>query len=182
MRKLLDALQSGRLFELTETSKDEAFDFLGRVLEAIPEIPDNSGVVEAMRAREQSGNTSVSPGLACPHARVEGITADIYCTVGWSKDGIDYDAPDGQKVHLLVAYWIPDCQRVAFLKEMSGLAKAVLSTGGIGVIRDCSTLGEVRHRLLDWVTVALNEGSPDVRARMLKLSEKSDERTPPTQP
>ncbi len=51
MRILLEALQAGRLFELTETSKKGAFEFLGRVLEAIPEIPDDSGVVEAMLAR-----------------------------------------------------------------------------------------------------------------------------------
>lgn len=177
MRILLEALQAGRLFELTETSKRGAFEFLGRVLEAIPEIPDDSGVVEAMQAREASGNTAIAPGVACPHARVEGITADIYCALGWSKEGIDYEAGDGQRVHLMVAYWIPDCQRVGFLKEMSGLAKAIMSSGGIESIRGCETLGEVRHRLLDWVTVVLsNDSGPEARARMLRLSEKMNER------
>jgi mannitol/fructose-specific phosphotransferase system IIA component (Ntr-type) len=177
MRILLEALQAGRLFELTETSKRGAFEFLGRVLEAIPEIPDDSGVVEAMQAREASGNTAIAPGVACPHARVEGITADIYCALGWSKEGIDYEAGDGQRVHLMVAYWIPDCQRVGFLKEMSGLAKAIMSSGGIESIRGCETLGEVRHRLLDWVTVVLsNDSGPEARARMFRLSEKMNER------
>ena len=177
MRILLEALQAGRLFELTETSKRGAFEFLGRVLEAIPEIPDDSGVVEAMQAREASGNTAIAPGVACPHARVEGITADIYCALGWSKEGIDYETGDGQRVHLMVAYWIPDCQRVGFLKEMSGLAKAIMSSGGIESIRGCETLGEVRHRLLDWVTVVLsNDSGPEARARMLRLSEKMNER------
>ncbi|NBX34496.1 hypothetical protein EBR16_03920, partial [bacterium] len=63
MRILLEALQAGRLFELTETSKQGAFEFLGRVLEAIPEIPDDSGVVEAMHAREAAGNTAIAPGV-----------------------------------------------------------------------------------------------------------------------
>jgi mannitol/fructose-specific phosphotransferase system IIA component (Ntr-type) len=186
MRILLEALQAGRLFELTETSKPAAFEFLGRVLEAIPEIPDNSGVVEAMAAREATGNTAIAPGVACPHARVEGITADIHCALGWSKAGINYDAADGQPVRLVIAYWIPDCQRVGFLKEMSGLAKAIMTSGGIESLRDCDTLGEVRHRLLDWVTVVLsNDSAPDARARMLRLSEKINERTdlpPPAAP
>jgi mannitol/fructose-specific phosphotransferase system IIA component (Ntr-type) len=177
MRILLEALQAGRLFELTETSKKGAFEFLGRVLEAIPEIPDDSGVVEAMHAREAAGNTAIAPGVACPHARVEGITADIHCALGWSKDGIDYEAGDGKRVHLVIAYWIPDCQRVGFLKEMSGLAKAIMTSGGVESFRDCGTLGEVRHRLLDWVTLVLSHDSgPDARARMLRLSEKINER------
>lgn len=177
MRIFLEALQSGRLFEISETSKPAAFEFLGRVLEAIPEIPDGSGVVEAMNAREDSGNTAIAPGVACPHARVEGLTADIYCAVGWSKQGIDYGTEDGVRVHLLAAYWIPDCQRVGFLKEMSGLAKAIQATGGIDSLRGCATLGEVRNKLLDWVTVALTESGPDARARMLRLSAKIPERT-----
>ncbi|NBX34007.1 hypothetical protein EBR16_01370, partial [bacterium] len=87
-------------------------------------------------------------------------------------------AGDGRRVHLVIAYWIPDCQRVGFLKEMSGLAKAIMASGGIESFRDCDTLGEVRHRLLDWVTVVLNNDSgPDARARMLRLSEKINERT-----
>ena len=177
MRIFLEALQSGRLFEISETSKPAAFEFLGRVLEAIPEIPDASGVVEAMNAREEAGNTAIAPGVACPHARVEGLTADIHCAVGWSKEGIDYGAEDGRRVHLLVAYWIPDCQRVGFLKEMSGLAKAIQATGGIESLRACATLGEVRNKLLDWVTVALAEGDNGARARMLRLSTKTPERS-----
>jgi mannitol/fructose-specific phosphotransferase system IIA component (Ntr-type) len=104
MRILLEALQAGRLFELTETSKRGAFEFLGRVLEAIPEIPDDSGVVEAMFAREATGNTAIAPGVACPHARVEGINAEIFCALGWSSAGIDYEAEDGNRVNLVVAY------------------------------------------------------------------------------
>ncbi len=177
MRIFLEALQSGRLFEISETSKPAAFEFLGRVLEAVPEIPDNSGVVEMMNAREESGNTAIAPGVACPHARVEGINAEIFCALGWSKDGIDYGVEDGQRVHLLAAYWIPDSQRVGFLKEMSGLAKAIQATGGIESLRDCATLGEMRNKLLDWVTVALTESGPDARARMLRLSTKTPERT-----
>jgi mannitol/fructose-specific phosphotransferase system IIA component (Ntr-type) len=175
MRILLEALQAGRLFELTETSKRGAFEFLGRVLEAIPEIPDDSGVVEAMFAREQTGNTAIAPGVACPHARVEGTSSNIYCALGWSQQGIDYETEDNNRIHLVVAYWIPDSQRVAFLKEMSGLAKAIVGTGGIETLKKCETLGEVRHGLLDWVTVALSETTPDARARMLKLSSKSVE-------
>lgn len=172
MRILLEALQAGRLFELTETSKRGAFEFLGRVLEAIPDIPDDSGVVEAMFAREATGNTAIAPGVACPHARIDGITAEIHCAVGWSFGGIDYETGDGNRINLVVAYWIPDCQRVAFLKEMSGLAKAITASGGIETLRRCETLGEVRHGLLDWVTVALSESVPDARARMLRLSAK----------
>jgi len=177
MRILLEALQAGRLFELTETSKKGAFEFLGRVLEAIPEIPDDSGVVEAMQAREALGNTAIAEGVACPHARVEGITADIYCALGWSAAGIDYEAGDGKRVHLVIAYWIPDCQRVGFLKEMSGLAKAITQTGGIETLRKCETLGEVRHGLLDWVALVQSAELPDARARMLRLTVK-----PPCEP
>ncbi len=69
-------------------------------------------------------------------------------------------------------YIIPDSQRNTYLKEISGLAKAMQTTGGIQDTTQARDLNTVRHKLLDWVGIALDAAVPDIKARMIKLETK----------
>ena len=46
MKALLNALQEGRLVELPDNVKVDAIEFLGTLLEAVPEISGEEGVTE----------------------------------------------------------------------------------------------------------------------------------------
>ena len=69
-------------------------------------------------------------------------------------------------------YFIPDSQRNSYLKEISGLAKAVEKTHGIASIATAGDIHAVRSQLLDWVGYAIDSAIPDAKARMIKLQEK----------
>jgi hypothetical protein len=92
--------------------------------------------------------------------------------VGWSPKGIDYGAPDGEPVHLLVMYFVPDVQKNAYLKEISSLAKAIMTQPALQDLKSMEDLAEVRHHLLDAINVALESMAPDARARMIQLEVK----------
>ena len=92
--------------------------------------------------------------------------------VGWSPAGIDYGAPDGNRVHLVVMYYIPESQKNVYLKEISSLAGAVRREGGIQPIADAHDIATVRERLLDWVTAAIDASIPEAKARMIRLESK----------
>jgi hypothetical protein len=92
--------------------------------------------------------------------------------VGWSPEGIVYGSPDNDKVHLVIMYYIPDSQRNSYLKEVSGLAKAISETKDIQTFFNLVDLPSVRNRLLDWVEIAVDKAIPDTKARMIKLEEK----------
>ena len=123
MKALLNALQEGRLVELPDNIKNDALEFLGTLLEAVPEVGDE-GINEKALARENQHNTGIGRGWACPHATSE-TDGEVLCAVGWSPTGIDYGSPDSVPVHLVVMYLVPDKQRNSYLKEISQLAKAI---------------------------------------------------------
>ena len=119
----------------------------------------------------RDSNTSIGNGWACPHARTKS-DGELLCAIGWSPKGIEYGASDGAPVHLVVMYYVPDSQKNAYLKEISSLAKAVLTVSSMYQLSSFGDLGEVRHRLLDAISTALESMGPDARARMIQLEVK----------
>lgn len=174
MKSLLNALQEGRLIELTDSSKNKALEYLSTLIEAIPDIGVAGGITEKVLAREQLHSTGIGSGWACPHARST-RDGELVCAIGWSPAGIDYGAPDGLPVHLVVMYFVPDPQKNAYLKEISSLAKAIKTQGALQELKSLSDLGEVRNRLLDAVSAALESMAPEARARMIQLDVKRAE-------
>ena len=171
MKSILTALQEGRLIELPDNNKDKALEYLATIIEAIPDLGDVVGITEGVLARECVHNTGIGNGWACPHARTKS-DGELLCAIGWSPKGIAYGASDGAPVHLVVMYYVPDSQKNAYLKEISSLAKAVLTVSSMYQLSSFGDLGEVRHRLLDAISTALESMGPDARARMIQLEVK----------
>ncbi len=173
METLLDALQEGRLFELPENDKTHALQFLAHVIEAFPDVPAGTEVVELVMAREQATNTGIGQGWACPRAGVS-MDGDLNCVIGWSPRGIDYGAGDQRPVKLVVMYLVPNNQRGHYLREVSLIAKAVESFPDNSRLDSAQDLDDVRNYLLDLVAVTKETAVPDVRARMIRLQAKPD--------
>lgn len=171
MKSLLDALQEGRLIELPDADKDRSLQYLGTLIEAIPDFRTGFDFNAAVMNREKAANTGIGLGWACPHGRVSG-EGDLCCAIGWSPAGINYGGPDGKPVRIVVMHYIPDSQKNVYLREISGLAKAIKSNPALGELSSLTELGEVRHRLIDLLTAAVESALPDVKARMIQLEAK----------
>lgn len=178
MDTILDALQEGRLFELPENDKNHALQFLAHIIEAFPEIPAGTDVLGHVMTREQSMNTALGKGWACPHARVT-FDEDLMCVVGWSPSGIDYGAPDGKPIYIVVMYLVPGNQRNHYLREISILAKALETYPGHDSFGSVNDLNDVRNHLLDMIGVTKETVGPDARARMIRLQAKPTVETVP---
>jgi mannitol/fructose-specific phosphotransferase system IIA component (Ntr-type) len=174
MKSILTALQDGRLIELPDTDKAKALGYMASIMEAIPEVSSNVDVAGGVLEREGMANTGIGKGWACPHIRVDG-DGELFSVLGWSPAGIDYGAPDKEKVHLLVMYYIPENQRNVYLKELSGLAKAIQKGQGIENIQKAAALNDVRNELLNWVSASIDNTMPQAKARMIKLEAKHAE-------
>ena len=171
MKSLLDALQEGRLIELPEADKDRSLQYLGTLIEAIPDFRTGLDFNAAVMNREKAANTGIGLGWACPHGRVTG-EGELFCAIGWSPTGIDYGGPDGKPVRIVVMHYIPDSQKNVYLREISGLAKAIKANPALGEISGAGGLAEVRHRLIDLLTAAVDSALPDAKARMIQLEAK----------
>ena len=168
MKSILNALHDGRLVELPDTDKERSLRYLSHLIEAIPELSGSIDLDKEVMARENSYNTGIGSGVACPHVRVAG-NGDLLCAVGWSPTGIGYGSADGKKVHLVVMYYIPDSDKNTYLKEVSALASAVKKEGGLQAIAKAEDIATVREQLLDWVSAANEAGVPEAKARMVRL-------------
>jgi mannitol/fructose-specific phosphotransferase system IIA component (Ntr-type) len=168
MDTLLDALQEGRLFELPENDKTHALQFLAHVIEAFPEIPPDIDVVGLVMKREESIVTALGKGWACPHARVP-FDEDLKCVIGWSPIGIEYGAPDGRPVTIIVMYLVPENQRNHYLREISMLARAIEAYPATDRLEEVKSLNDIRNYLLDLIDVTKETVGPDARARMIRL-------------
>ena len=179
MRSILTALQEGRLFELPDTGgKPRALGFLARILDANPDIEVGTDTIEEIQKRELECNTCIGMGVGVPHIRARRDEGELFCAIGWSAQGIDYGAPDGEHVHLVVMYYIPGAQKNVYLKEISTLVKAMRKSGGIEPIAHAPDLNAVRNLLLDWVSTVLGDTGPEAVARMIKLDVKQTQAVP----
>ena len=168
MKCILDALHDGRLIELPDNQKNRALEYLATLIEAIPDIGAEVGITEKVLAREAAHNTGIGKGWACPHARST-LHGEMVCSLGWSPAGIDYGAPDGELVHMVVMYFVPDSQKNSYLKEISSLARAIQTQPGLQDLKSLEDLNDARHKLLDAISLALESSGPEAKARMIQL-------------
>jgi nitrogen PTS system EIIA component len=168
MKSLINALKAGRLIELPDADKDKSLHYLATLIEAIPDFKSGFDFSGAVAARERAANTAIGAGWACPHGRVPG-EGDLACAVGWSPAGIDWGAPDGKPVHIVIMNYIPDSEKNAYLKEISTLAKAIQTDPGLRAFHAEQDLSGVRLRLIDALTAAAETTAPDAKARMIRL-------------
>ncbi|MDR3627938.1 MAG: PTS sugar transporter subunit IIA [Ignavibacteriaceae bacterium] len=168
MDSLLDALQEGRLIELPDNDKQDSLQLLSHIIEAIPSVPSGTDVAGLVLKREETYNTALGKGFAVPHARGS-FDGDLYCSVGWSPSGISYGSPDGNIVHIVIMYLVPDNQRNSYLKEVSNIAKALNELHDEQSLKSAVDLNTVRNYLLDLVTSAKSIVGPEARARMIQL-------------
>ena len=72
----------------------------------------------------RSATRASASASRCPHVRGQREEGELFCAIGWSSQGIAWDATDGSPVHLVVMYYIPGAQKNVYLKEVSTLVKA----------------------------------------------------------
>ena len=87
------------VFGLKSKEKVGAIEELLDVLVKHKLIDNKKLILTRIIDRENLVSTAIGSGVALPHARVD-TGGDIAFVVGRSDKGIDFDAHDGQKVHL----------------------------------------------------------------------------------
>ena len=79
-------------------------------------------IFEAFFSRERLGCTGLGHGVALPHSRMANLEEPVAALITLAE-GIDFEAPDGQPVDLLVGLLVPEHCNDEHLKILAGLAK-----------------------------------------------------------
>jgi Kef-type K+ transport system membrane component KefB/mannitol/fructose-specific phosphotransferase system IIA component len=114
---------------LAGRTRFEVIDELCHNLAAHGAIPDVTECVAAVREREELLGTGTGHGAAIPHTRMDGLAKPIIA-FGRSVTGVDWDAPDGLPVHLVVLVLTP--------KDEEGLQLQILAAIAHGLSDDAA--------------------------------------------
>lgn len=85
---------------------------------------DRERIYQSIVDREQQYTTAVGDGAALPHGRVETKT-EIDGVMGICHDGVDFDAPDGEPVHIIVLIVTPKDNVQRHLEVLGSLSAMV---------------------------------------------------------
>ena len=90
-----------RIVLLESKKKIQALTELVDLLATLPDVEDRDELLQAIVQRERDLSTAMGFAFAVPHAKIFSVR-EFVMAVGLSKEGIEFDAIDGQPVHLIV--------------------------------------------------------------------------------
>ena len=79
-------------------------------------------IAAAVRKRDSSMSTGIGCGIGIPHASTD-LTSEVVAVLGRSKQGISFDALDGQPVFLVILLLIPQGQYQKHLHTVANAAR-----------------------------------------------------------
>lgn len=116
------------VYNLKSLTKIQALEELLAVLEKKNLIKNKELILTRIIDRERLDSTGIGHGVALPHARVN-TGGDITVVVGRSKKGIEFDAIDNKKVHIIIlVIWNPSIPGL-FNHLFAGLAQFLSKEG-----------------------------------------------------
>ncbi|MGC9363732.1 MAG: PTS sugar transporter subunit IIA [Fidelibacterota bacterium] len=107
---------------LEADNKSEVISRLIDILVRNGKLKDPAAAKAAVLKREELMTTGVGKGVALPHGKYA-ETEDVLIACGISKKGIDFDAIDGQPVHIFVLLLTPAKYPNKHLKLLSKFSR-----------------------------------------------------------
>ncbi|MDR0561758.1 MAG: PTS sugar transporter subunit IIA [Spirochaetaceae bacterium] len=112
---------------LQAKDKDEAFEEMIDRFCQTEKSDTREELLEAVRAREIKMSTGIHKGIAVPHGKSLALDK-MYGVLGISKQGIDYDALDGEPVYILFMILAPPKDSENHLRVLKRLAQLLDNT------------------------------------------------------
>ena len=113
------------VFDLKANDKIQALEELLDNLVGLKLVKNKKPILTRIIDRERLESTAIGHGIALPHARID-TGHDIAVAVGRSQSGIEFDAVDKEKVHLIIlVVWNPTIPGL-FNHLFAGIAKFLM--------------------------------------------------------
>jgi mannitol/fructose-specific phosphotransferase system IIA component (Ntr-type) len=113
------------IIELRHKRRESAFLQLATAAQRHGVVRDLEVLVAALVRRERLGSAAIGKGVALTHARSIAVVHPFW-VVGRSPKGLDWPAPDGEPVQLVVAYFAhPEQGAVSHAARLAAAAAAL---------------------------------------------------------
>lgn len=119
--RLIDFINGGAFIaELASDDPREAIEELSAVAAKAAGLPAEE-ISAAVWRREQMMPTGLGKGVATPHARIPGLKNPVVA-VGLSRDGVEFDSPDGQPAQVVFLTLTPTDKMTTQVELLSDIA------------------------------------------------------------
>lgn len=132
--------------DLRAKTKDEAIKEMVDLLYDAGVVTDKAVFTQVIYDREALSSTGMGMGFAIPHGRSEVVTGPRVA-VGFSRDGLDFAAPDGTLANLVFMIAISPAENNLHLKILAALSRKLMHQDFRDSLLDCSTREEVLEKL-----------------------------------
>ena len=139
LRGLID--ESAVKVGLESLDKEECFEEMIDLLVRADRIPDRAGALEAIRQREAQGTTGIGQGVAIPHGKHPSISS-LTAALGTSADGLEFDAVDGDPVHVVFLLLAPVNDPGPHVRALAEIARLVQTPGFYRKLTEAKTAAE----------------------------------------
>jgi mannitol/fructose-specific phosphotransferase system IIA component (Ntr-type) len=123
-------------------TKEAVLRELARLLAATGRVGSESKLFQDVLFREKKASTGIGGGIAIPHIRTL-QAKELIVAVALSRDGIEFDAMDRQKVNVFVAMVTPPYEDKLYLRVLKSLGNAFSAPGVKQSLLAAKNSGEV---------------------------------------
>lgn len=121
--RLVDFLRKDTIVcPLVGNSRSAVVEELMTSLQRVGYLRDRKAAAMAIEEREKLGSTAIGNSVALPHARTSGVDG-LVVAMGTSRKGVDYGAPDGGLVGIVVLILAPKNETALYLRVLSAITQ-----------------------------------------------------------
>jgi nitrogen PTS system EIIA component len=121
--KISDMLRREYIIEdLQARSKPDVLGELSGIFQKGGVSINRENVIRVLMDREKLGSTGIGDGIAIPHGKLPGLD-ELIVSFGRSKEGIEYDAMDGKRVHIFFLLMAPENSTSQYLKTLAKISR-----------------------------------------------------------
>jgi len=128
--------------DLKASTKEDALKELVKILITSEGITDQKSIVKALVERENLGSTGIGQGIAIPHAKTDKVKR-LVAVLGISKSGVNFDALDGEAVHIFFLLVAPKDTAGPHLKALAQISRLLRDSYFCELIRKCKSSEDV---------------------------------------
>ncbi|MDD6202190.1 MAG: fructose-specific PTS transporter subunit EIIC [Lachnospiraceae bacterium] len=125
----------------TASSKRETLDKMVDLMVKSGKINDAETYRKGVYAREEEGSTGIGDGIAIPHCKSDAVTRPGLAAMV-VKDGVEFDALDGGKVHLIFLIAAPNTEDNVHLDVLSKLSVLLMDEKFTKALKNAESVDE----------------------------------------
>lgn len=141
--KLVDLLVPEAIsVELKAQGKQEVLEELCQLLADRKKLPNPKQMVQVLMERESLGSTGIGQGVAIPHGKTNTVTEQV-AALGICRRGLDFDALDGEPVHIVFLLIAPVDAAGNHLKALAKISRLLKDKFFRQSLRDAKSSEEI---------------------------------------